>query len=605
MKPKTTFTLSIAALIFSLVALGAVLYIQSEVVNLITQALPEAIGPGSYVPGQILAKFKAGVPFDEQDNLLKERNLAIIKEIPRIKVKVVRVPQRAEEKILAALSRNPKIEFVELDYVAEPDIIPNDRNYRNQWHLPKISAPAGWDINTGVEDVVIAIIDTGVEPNHLDLASKLVGGYNTYDNNDNTADFYGHGTAVAGTVSALTNNREGVAGVSWQSKLMPFQACYPHNSKALCPWSALAEAVVMAADKGAKVINLSVGNEFISQTLQSAVNYAWNKGVLIVASAGNSNNNIPNYPAAFDKVVAVSATDQNDQKASFSNFGNWIEVSAPGVSILTTHIGGKYANWSGTSFSSPIVAGLGALAFSVNPALTNIEVRELIKNNADDLGALGFDNIYGWGRVNLERTLALAAGLTAPPADTASPQTSITWPADNSIVSGQITILVSASDNVGVERAELLKNGSVFAVDYTSPYEFFWDTTREGNGVYSFQARAFDAAGNSGVSSQISLTVNNESDNQAPVVTINQPADGAVLKSRGTLRILAEASDNAGVAQIDMFFNGVLQRSCFNSDSCSVNIDLKDIASGIHIIAARAYDKANNMGSDSVTVTKK
>ena len=165
-------------------------------------------------------------------------------------------------------------------------------------------------------------------------------------------------------------------------------------------YSDIAEAIQYAADRGVRVINISIGGAVQSPTLQSAVDYAWNKGALIFASAMNNSAPDPYYPAACNHVMAVSATDSSDHLASFSNYGNWIAISAPGVGILTTVNGGGYAYWFGTSFSSPIVAGVAALSLAVNPALTNIELVTILAKSADDIGPPGYDTSFGWGRVN-------------------------------------------------------------------------------------------------------------------------------------------------------------------------------------------------------------
>jgi thermitase len=215
--------------------------------------------------------------------------------------------------------------------------------------------------------------------------------------NSDTSDVLGHGTAVAGVIAAAGNNGIGVAGVSWQSRLMPLVVVDEND---LAAYSNIAEAIQYAADRGVRVINISIGGATQSPTLQSAVDYAWSKGALIFASAMNNSASVPYYPAACNHVMAVSATDSNDRLASFSNYGNWIAISAPGTSILTTTNGGGYAYWFGTSFSSPIVAGVAALSLAVNPSLTNAELWTILEKSADDIGPPGYGASFGWGRVN-------------------------------------------------------------------------------------------------------------------------------------------------------------------------------------------------------------
>jgi len=191
-----------------------------------------------------------------------------------------------------------------------------------------------------------------------------------------TQDVLGHGTAVAGAASAMGNSGIGVSGVTWNNPVMPLVTVTSSNTGTVSDTSA---AIIYAADHGARVINISLGWTGYTSTMQNAVNYAWNKGLVIVASAGNYASSDPIYPAALNNVVGVSATDQYDNLAGWSSYGSSVDISAPGVSIYTTANGGGYRYASGTSFSSPITAGLAGLIFSLNPSLTNSQVVDLIK----------------------------------------------------------------------------------------------------------------------------------------------------------------------------------------------------------------------------------
>jgi subtilisin family serine protease len=259
---------------------------------------------------------------------------------------------------------------------------------------------------------VVAVIDTGVHGTHPDLASNLAPGWNFVKSNSDTSDLLGHGTAVAGVIAAASNNGIGVAGVSWHSRIMPLVVVDEND---LAAYSNIAEAIQYAADRGIRLINISVGGGAQSSTLQSAVDYAWNKGALILASAMNNGASDPYYPAACNHVMAVSATDSNDHLASFSNYGNWIAISAPGAGILTTTLGGGYAYWFGTSFSSPIVAGVAALSLAVNPLLTNVELVTILEKTADDIGSRSYGASFGWGRVNAFNAVSAARQTLAGP----------------------------------------------------------------------------------------------------------------------------------------------------------------------------------------------
>lgn len=291
-------------------------------------------------------------------------------------------------------------------------ITPNDLLFSTyQWNLPAIEAGQGWNLSRGSKDVTVAVVDTGVQADHPDLKGRLLSGYNAIASGGAPDDDVGHGTHVAGIIGALTNNQEGVAGISWYNKILPVKAL--DNSGAGTTYS-VAEGIIWAADQGAKVINLSLGNYADSQFLHDAIKYAYDRDVVIVSAAGNDNTERPGYPAAYEEVIAVAATNASGERASFSNYGDYIDITAPGESIASTYPGSQYAALSGTSMASPHVAAVAGLVRSLNPALTNKEVTELLTSNAVDLGAPGHDKYYGWGQVDIYRTLQAAGGGEIP-----------------------------------------------------------------------------------------------------------------------------------------------------------------------------------------------
>ncbi|GLI40143.1 S8 family serine peptidase [Geobacter hydrogenophilus] len=554
--------------------------------------------PQKFVADELIVQFKAGVHKANSDSVLKGAGAQEAEDIPQLRVKRIKVPAAARTKVKAALAKNPQVSFVEENYLAEPTAIPNDTSYASQWHLPKIAAPAGWDISTGSSSVDIAILDSGVDPSHPDLAGKLLPGFNFVLNNADTHDVTGHGTKVAGSAAAMGNNGAGVAGVAWKNQVMPLVIA---DSTGYATYSRMASAITYAADHGVRIINLSYGGSTSSSTLQNAVNYAWNKGAIVFASAANYNTSTPYYPAACTNAVSVSATDANDAKASFSNYGPTIDIAAPGVSILTTANGGGYASVSGTSFSSPIAAGLGALILSVNPTLTSAQVVDIITSNADDIGTPGFDQYFGYGRINVLKSLT-AAQSAVPISDATAPTASITSPTSSSTVKGNAAVAVAASDNVGVAKVELRINGALFATATTAPYAFSWDTTTTVDGSYSLEAVAFDAAGNMGQSSAVSVKVSNTVDTIAPTVAITSPANGATIGTSATISIAA--SDNVGVSRIEIYIDGKLATSKTGVSSLSYIWNTRKIAAGAHTILSKAFDAAGNAATASITVYK-
>jgi thermitase len=360
------------------------------------------------------------------------------------------------------------------------------------------------------------------------------------------------------------------------------------DSTGYATYANIASAVTYAADHGAKVINMSLAGPSYSATLQSAVTYAWNKGLVIVAAAGNANTNAPYYPAALTNVVAVSATEQYDQKASFSNYGSWIDVAAPGTYIYTTKTGGSYGPWQGTSFSSPQVAALAALAFSTNPALTNAQVVSLLRSSADDLGTGGFDDYFGWGRIDVAQTLQ--AALTTPPAgstDTTAPTVAITSPTSGNSVSGTVMVQASASDNVGVTKVEFYVDGVLRATDSTASYSFSWNTTGL-SGSHTLVAVASDAAGRSTSSAPVSVTVS-AIDVTPPTVDIT-----SLVYDGKSLTVTTSASDsNSGVVRVDLLVDGIV-KATDTATPWSFKLNTRWWRSGSHTLQAKAYDAAGN-----------
>lgn len=283
---------------------------------------------------------------------------------------------------------------------------PNDALYKPyQWDFPLTKTNAGWSITKGSSDVIIAVVDTGIDLNHKDLKDKLTKGYNAINPGQQPTDDVGHGTHVAGVIGATTNNKEGIAGMTWYNPIMPVKVL--DNTGAGTSYS-VAEGIIWATDNGAKVINLSLGNYAQGAFLHDAVKYANDHDVVIVAATGNDNTAQPGYPAAYPEVFAVSATNQDLSKAPYSNYGDYVDVVAPGTTIASSYPNNQYAALSGTSMASPHVAALAGLIRSVNPALRNTDVYAIMRESVEDLGSPGKDAYFGYGQINVEQALKLA-----------------------------------------------------------------------------------------------------------------------------------------------------------------------------------------------------
>ncbi|MFS1511252.1 S8 family peptidase [Chengkuizengella sp. SCS-71B] len=343
---------------------------------------------------EIIVKFKEKTTKDVKKQIHLEENAEVLKTNEQIGFEVVKVKGKSIEKALEKYNKRADVEFAEpiVEYHALFD--PNDPLYSSDQYGPQIiEADSAWDITTGSSNVLVAVIDTGVDENHEDLKGKVVRGYDFIDNDNNPADINGHGTHVAGTVGALTDNRVGVAGVAPDVKIMSVRVL---DRDGFGTNEGVANGITYAADNGADVINLSLGSPSSSRVVEDAVNYAWDRGVVVVAAAGNAGNRKRNYPAYYTNTIAVAATDENDRKASFSTFGSWVDVAAPGVDIVSTRLGGGYVSYNGTSMASPHTAGLAALLAS--QGLSNVEIRDKIESTADPINGTG--RYWEHGRIN-------------------------------------------------------------------------------------------------------------------------------------------------------------------------------------------------------------
>ena len=375
-------------------------------VSLFAAPLVRAQEPRSSA-SRLIVKFKSSTPQALRDNVLRTAGPTSTEGLLLANAYVLNVPAQALPRVAQALSRNPLVEYTETDAVASAFEVPNDPYYSSQWGLAKIKAPGAWDVTHGAVSVDIAITDTGINKNHSDLSSKVVSGVDctligcpaVYPTDRN-----GHGTHVAGIASAITNNSRGVAGLAWDGRLMSVKVL-SNSGSGYYSW--VANGIVWAADNGAEVINLSLGGSSSSKLLEDAVNYAWGKGVVVTAAAGNSNTSSPLYPAYYPNVIAVAATDKNDAKTSFSSWGSWVDVAAPGVSIFSTYKS-SYKYLSGTSMSTPYVSGLAALVRAQNPGWSSGQVRDQIESTADAVPGTG--TYWQWGRINA----CAAVGCTLP-----------------------------------------------------------------------------------------------------------------------------------------------------------------------------------------------
>jgi len=326
---------------------------------------------------------------------------------------------------IAALRDNPAVQAVEEDQLVRLSLTPNDSYWDLQWGPGIVRAPAAWNINTGSPDVIVAVLDTGIDLDHSDLVGQLwvnsgeipgngldddgndyvddVHGWNVLgDGNNVIDDDHGHGTHVSGIIAARGDNGQGIAGMAWGSRVMVVKVLDELGNGL---YSDLAEGLTYAADNGAQIANLSLGGTVPSQLLQDAVDYAHAHGTLVVAANGNTNSAIQ-YPAASENTLAVAASTPYDERASYSCYGPEADLTAPGSSVYSTCRGDDYCYKSGTSMATPHVAGLAALIYAQEPTLTPDQVAQLLKETAQDMDEPGWDPYTGWGRIDAYRALA-------------------------------------------------------------------------------------------------------------------------------------------------------------------------------------------------------
>ena len=550
------------------------------------------------VPDEILLKFKGGVDDQAKENVSQRYGLTVKETIPGIEITVVKVPEQARDRLIEALRRNPLVEYAEPNIIVQAATITNDPSLPSQWGMFKIktadnSTTSAWGITTGSPTVKIAILDSGIA-SHSDLNGKVVASSN-FTTSSTALDIYGHGSIVAGIAAANTNNSSGVAGTGYNSALINGKVLGDNGTGA---WDWIISGINWAVLNGAKVINMSLGSTWnCDPFIADPINYAWSKGVVVVAAAMNDNSSNLTIPASCLNAIAVAATDQNDNKASFSNYGSWVDVAAPGINILSTAKSGGYEYWNGTSMSAPHVAGLAALVWAKGDCTTNSCVRNQIETTADQISGTG--TYWQYGRINAYKAVTTPP---PPPPDFLLPSTSITSPAAGSTVSGIIDIQASASDNVGVVKVEFYRDGILHATDLTAPFVASWDTKTVSDGTHSLFSKAYDSAGNVGTSATISVSVSNPvPDTTAPQTAITSPISGSVVS--GNVTIQASASDNVSVSSVSFLVDGVFLIEDTQAPYEMVWDTTKE-TNFSHTLQTKAVDPSNNVGQSSVvTVT--
>ncbi len=412
----------------------------------------------------------------ERRHLLTLFNAQTAGYVPQLHIERWKVPKGTQRQALSVINRSPAVDWAEpnfrfrldpLETMPNPIIspfaefteitsFPNDPYYISyaSRYLEHLGVEDAWQLTQGDPRITVAVIDTGVDCTHPDLAGHCWvnedeipnngkdddhngyvddrDGWNFVTDRDDPRDVHRHGTHVAGILAATINNREGIAGIAGKTTIMPLVVFSPLG---VGTYYDLIRAILYAADNGAKVINLSLGATTYSRGEALAVDYAYRKGVVMVAAAGNNSFDRLFYPAAHKHVIGVAATDSEDHIAWFSNYGPYISVAAPGVSIISTLPGGGYGIMCGTSMAAPHVSGLAALILARNPTLSPAEVRRIIETHAEDqvgpekMDTPGWDPFYGFGRIHVGHSVRATQPAAFPPETRKGEGPLLPWPA--------------------------------------------------------------------------------------------------------------------------------------------------------------------------------
>ncbi|MBN2180179.1 MAG: S8 family serine peptidase [Deltaproteobacteria bacterium] len=514
---------------------------------LLASYLPSAFaGQDSvYVPGEILIKYKGHVKESRIREIQSKWGLHTKKSFKRFGMRHVTLPDSMSvEEAQDVLRYDPDVEYVEPNYRRHPqETIPNDTDFDQLWGLNNtgqrvngwrgtpdadIDAPEAWDLFQGSSDTIIAVIDTGVDYNHQDLAGTIwmnpgeipgngldddgngyiddVRGWDFYTGDNEPLDNDSHGTHVAGIIAAEMNNNEGISGVSPGTRIMPLRFMNGDGSV-----SDEIDAINYAIEKGVNIINMSFGSYTFSFSEREAMSDAGQAGVLFVAAAGNKNNDNDGssslYPASYNlsNIISVAATDQDDGRWYDSNYGALsVDVGAPGVNIYSTTPGNAYSFKNGTSMATPHVAGLAALLWGFDPSLTHLQVRDVIFATVDPLTSLDGITTTG-GRINAYN--ALTYTLPDPPEEPdnlgattgSSSSITLTWAYNSEEETGFIIERRETGDALYQEIGSVPPNT-----------ETYRDTGLHEGTSYSYRILAYNAGGRSTYSNEAEATTNPE-----------------------------------------------------------------------------------------------
>jgi subtilisin family serine protease len=558
-----------------------------------------AIAALPFIEDELLVQPYPGADAKEIEAVYESAGAEVVSEIVDLDLTVLRVAPGTLKKTAEILTDSGLIESVQKNYLYQSEALPNDPYFTRQAHLEQVRAPLAWDTTIGSEDVIIAVVDTGINDDHVDLRNKVIGGWNVYDDNSDYSDVMGHGTLVAGVAGADSDNGTGVAGVAWDN---PILAVRVGNRKGESSASHIASGILWAVANDAKVINVSFAPLWADRVIRSATQAAFNNGSLVVISAGNAGGTTRSR--GYGEAVFVGAVDADDKLASFSDKGPFVDLSAPGTSVRSTSRDGKYRVVSGTSFAAPIVSGVAALVWSVNPSLRPATVQSILYDSAFDLGTVGKDRSYGYGMIDAA-TAVEAATVTFESPDTRPPTVKINRPLGGSTISGRYRVAIDATDRSGIADVVMFIDGVAVATDRRASYWFVLDTRAYSSGQHELGFVATDTVGNASSATSVTVTFGSVTATSAGAgrVVFRSPASGASVS--GDVSIQASVSDPDGLTLLEWFVDGELvfsQPISGQSSGVSYRWAARDVEKGAYTITIRITDSFGKQTTGSITL---
>lgn len=558
-------------------------------------------------PGEIIVQANPGASANDLQALFAGSCAKVLQELPQINVSVLEVSPASLDSAAERLAESPFVAMVQKNYQYEASRIPDDERFGSQGYLDNIGLAAAWDMSVGDDQVIIAVLDTGVAPDHPDLVAKLVPGWNVFDDNGDTSDVLGHGTAVASIAAAATDNGAGMSGVSWLSPIMPVRVT---NAGGKASSRDIAAGLVWAADHGASVANVSFSPLAADRTVQRAAAYFRSFGGLVFISTGNEGQHTT--ASGSPDAVYVGAINDSGSAASFSNTGPYVDLVAPGTGIVIASMDGGYKTGSGTSFASPIAAGTAALIMALQPELRSGTVSQLLLDNATDAGAAGKDDVYGHGVIDAAAALQAAASVVEA-SDSAAPTVRIESPAEGQTVEGATQVMVAAADDSELAEVVLYVDGAPYAVDDYAPYAFALSGDEFSSGLHTIHCVARDVAGNEAASGNVRVNLLSsggsppaDCDDAPPDVTFNFPVDGSEVANRVAIQVTV--TDNLGVATIEWRVDGVTVQTSQVAGTRVVDSyqwDAGTATPGAHVLSVRASDLFGGTSTAELQLIKK